>query len=226
MSSILKALKKLENETLPHGNDQSWSQKIDTRKAINRRMKGPWLFNRLVFVLFIAIVVVVVSLLILEKGPYFKKQLFQVNNPPPARKERPEPTLISVKKRVPKKKGIQPLQSKPINYQKKESLKQVLPEKDRSLIIPEKKSTSPGFEQQNIPPGRKQAHIRQMDDSKYKLEAIVWSNNPESRFAVINGQIVKPGASFEGMKVTRINRDSVTVFFQEEELNLRFQIEK
>ncbi len=50
-----------------------------------------------------------------------------------------------------------------------------------------------------------------IDDSRLKLQAIAWSNNPEKRIAVINDHIVREGSSIEGVQVTMIKEDEVVV---------------
>ncbi len=44
-----------------------------------------------------------------------------------------------------------------------------------------------------------------------RLEGIIWSDSPKSRFAVINGKIVRQGGTVEGVRVTRIAVDHVRV---------------
>jgi len=43
------------------------------------------------------------------------------------------------------------------------------------------------------------------------LEGIVWSEAPESRFAMIDGQIVRQGGTIQGVRVIRIAEDHVLV---------------
>ena len=59
MSSILKALKRLENEQPQQDDGQSQIRKIDTKKTMNKRAKGTWLFNRVLSLSFIFIFLVV-----------------------------------------------------------------------------------------------------------------------------------------------------------------------
>ncbi len=49
------------------------------------------------------------------------------------------------------------------------------------------------------------------NDSKFKLQAIAWSNDPKKRIAVVNDLVVKEGSSIEGARVTRVGRDEVIV---------------
>jgi type II secretory pathway component PulC len=60
-------------------------------------------------------------------------------------------------------------------------------------------------------------------DLTFKLEALVWSTNPESRFAVISGQIVKVGQSIRGASVTEIERDYVALKSGDQTWQLRIK---
>jgi hypothetical protein len=60
-------------------------------------------------------------------------------------------------------------------------------------------------------------------DQPFKLEALVWSTNPESRFAVISGQIVKVGQSIRGASVTEIDRDYVALKSGDQTWQLRIK---
>lgn len=48
-------------------------------------------------------------------------------------------------------------------------------------------------------------------DAGLKLEALAWVTAPESRFAVINSQIVREGDLIEGAKVERIEKEQVVL---------------
>ena len=50
-------------------------------------------------------------------------------------------------------------------------------------------------------------------DSRIELQAIAWSPDPADSFAVINNRILHEGQSFDGITITRIGRDDVA--FQE-----------
>jgi hypothetical protein len=53
--------------------------------------------------------------------------------------------------------------------------------------------------------------LSRLDDSKLKVMAIAWSDDPQRRLAVLNGHIVKEGESVEGYSVTQIRKDDVIV---------------
>jgi hypothetical protein len=48
-------------------------------------------------------------------------------------------------------------------------------------------------------------------DLDLKLEGIIWSETPGSRYAMIDGKIVKQGGTIQGVKVIRIAEDHVMV---------------
>jgi hypothetical protein len=48
-------------------------------------------------------------------------------------------------------------------------------------------------------------------DAGLKLEALAWASAPESRFVIINSQIVREGEMIEGVKVERIEKEQVVL---------------
>lgn len=63
------------------------------------------------------------------------------------------------------------------------------------------------------------------EEARFKLEAIVWAESPQSRFAVINGHIVRIGGSLEGVSVTAIEKDHVAARSKGREWKMRFVVE-
>jgi len=68
VSSILKALKKLEKHSVRQDTAQSWPA-LDTKQTIAKRVKGEWLLNKLVSTLFAAVILVGAGWLILSQKP-------------------------------------------------------------------------------------------------------------------------------------------------------------
>ncbi|OQY60422.1 MAG: hypothetical protein B6245_01570 [Desulfobacteraceae bacterium 4572_88] len=68
VSSILKALKKLEKHSVRQDTAQSWPA-LDTKQTIAKRVKGGWLLNKLVSTLFAAVILVGAGWLILSQKP-------------------------------------------------------------------------------------------------------------------------------------------------------------
>lgn len=53
--------------------------------------------------------------------------------------------------------------------------------------------------------------LSRLDEAKLKVMAIAWAEDPARRLAVLNGYIVKEGESVEGFSVTQIRKDDVIV---------------
>jgi hypothetical protein len=53
--------------------------------------------------------------------------------------------------------------------------------------------------------------VEPLEDSKLRLQAISWSEKPENRIAVINSNILREGDSVEGFRIIQIYQDEVLV---------------
>lgn len=61
-------------------------------------------------------------------------------------------------------------------------------------------------------PGRSpEDSLSRLDESKLKVMAIAWADDPARRLAVVNGHIVKEGESVEGYNVMQIRKDDIIV---------------
>jgi type II secretory pathway component PulC len=72
----------------------------------------------------------------------------------------------------------------------------------------------------------KQIPVRVENDSILKLQAIAWSDDPQSRIAVIDGQIVREGETISGASIIHINENEVIIKENGEELRLLFKLQK
>ena len=216
MSSILKALKKLENEVLQQSEDQPLLQEIDTKKTISQHVRRYLLFNRFFFVLFAAVTLTIGGWLV------FSHKLFLP--------ERPSPGHVfpaKIDKKVAKIAPIpvQKAPAKPITLSKKETRPTVLTKKEPPATEPAKRSEAPAIKSRKQPIVKQPITADRFEEPRLKVEAIIWSNYVKSRFAVINGHIVRVGESVEGMSVEHIGRNYVTVRSGEKEFKLRFRLE-
>ncbi len=84
MSSILNALKKLENEM---AQQSSLLKEIDPKKTIRRKSMGTWLFYSLISAFFTAIILIGGGWLILQQKPALMKLLY----PSPSEEKKSEP---------------------------------------------------------------------------------------------------------------------------------------
>jgi hypothetical protein len=228
----LDALKKAEKESPRLDVSPSLPKRIDTQRAVNQRVRGTWLFRR-------GLTAGVVILLV-GAGLWFvlgSKDLWvQKESPasPPASKA-PAGTRVASPESGDRSTAGEDRQEIPREPAPKalapsgEKGARVEPvRKDESgPVRPQGKTQKPAGAENN----RRQAVEvsspvqAQGDESRYKLEAIVWSNNAESRFAVINGQIVRGGGAVGGLSVLEIGRDHVEVRSGGRAWKMRFTVE-
>lgn len=95
------------------------------------------------------------------------------------------------------------------------------------VLVPEQKETSSEVAetiiQEHVPlPSEQQLTPETEDDSSsFKLEMIAWSENAKSRFAVINGRIVRIGTAIEGAVVEEIGKAHVALRSEKRQWELR-----
>ena len=216
MSSILKALKKLENEVPQQSEEQPLLQEIDAKKTISQHVRRHFLFNRFFFVLFAAVTLTIGGWLV------FSHKLFLP--------ERPSPRHV-VPAKIDKKVAkialipVHKAPAKPITLSKKETRPTALTKKEPPATDPVKRAEAPAIKSQNESIVKQPITADRFEESRLKVEAIIWSNYVKSRFAVINGHIVRAGESVEGFSVEHIGRDYVAVRSGEKEWKLKFRLE-
>ena len=226
MSSILKALKKLEAETTEFSEERFLPQKINRKRAFGQRAKESWLYERLLSISICTVILILgvwfffnrETLLVVERSPQTQgietpagratvssdpypgsTPLKAGHSSPPLKEPRESPATAAV--RNPSKPTAPPLESAP----EVESHDTALPPLQSRDVA------------ESLPPEIAQANLR--------LEAIVWSNKAESRFAVINGRIVRTGGMVAGIVVTEIGRDYVSLKSGRQNWKMEFRLE-
>ncbi|MFC1811475.1 general secretion pathway protein GspB [Thermodesulfobacteriota bacterium] len=238
MSSILKALKKLEN-TYPEQNDSLFrSQRIRLLKTTPRSAKGFWSFTKWFFIIFTVLALSAGGWLILSRKPQEKpldwvakketesvkstrlpdKMSSFLNLP---QKETPAASLIKKSdsiKTVKKKPGFarKPLEKTPAPELKKEikpTEARRLSDKKPGLVLAPKEMSVTETEKEFEPKIKSEPFaelpVKQVSETGLELQAIAWSGDTGSRIAVINGRIVREGGSVEDVSIVRINQDDV-----------------
>ncbi len=221
MSSILKALKKLENGFSEQREIRPSLQKRRTKKAIHHRVTGTWLYNQRFFIIFAVVILAVGGWLILNRKPreegtvlVAKTEIKPVKSVDLPEKKTFIPNMVQKKRPI---SASKPRKKAPALFAKKD----IKPAKP--LNLPEKKASMPDMDQmeastrediekseQNTKAERfASIPVKQVNETRLKLQAIAWSSEPESRIAVINGRIVREGGSVEGVFVTNIGKDEV-----------------
>lgn len=201
MSAILKALRKIQQESGREGEPGSFPRKLDTKRVISQRAKKGQLFRRLAGFAAIALVLSGGLVLAVSYKPFFISPL--PSAPVPASQEREEA------RQDPLKAGIGPLGL----------AERPAPETTRSSArIPAEKARAgeemKGFPSERVPQAAglsREIYPRAESAPLLELQAIVWSDDPESCFAVINGRIVRTGGTVDGVAVSEIGKDSVSL---------------
>lgn len=276
MSSILKALKKLEKEFPQQDEAVSWPQKIDTKKAISKRAKGTWLFNKFMSVFFVTVILAAGVWLILSQKPLWMKGIFPgialLNQNGQAGKTASIPVRKKVKKGPVPVSRTETVQEKQPSHSVSKISRQDLPQKDTGAVkygeksdrikkvdqkmpahvrkasenslkpvsrsLSETEISRPGLHKRETSalkevekPGpdkmsedTKSIPARVTDDSRLELQAIAWSIDAKKRIAVINGRVVREGATIEGVSIARIGKDEVVVLEGKELWKLVFTI--
>ncbi len=248
MSSILKALKKLEKEQPHEKTFESVTQTIDVKSSINREAKKDR-FKRKISAGVLGIGLIVGAVFLIWKlAPFSGKpeapiKIASIASKPiekkvPEVKSKPaEPRPNPEKKTASKIPSMPPPKKIPQQIQK--------PDKDDSVLNePAEKSneeTEPKLQPiqkqpvlekidnpisetnkkslKNESPTKKR---KPMDNFGLTLQAIAWSDNPERRFAVIDNSIVREGGTVNGVHITGIYEDYVSLLSDNKEGELRY----
>lgn len=229
MSSILRALKKLESENPQQDESQSWSGKIDTKKAINERAIRNWRFRKVFSMFFIVVIIVVAAWFVLSKKPSLVRQTvtdFVSLNPD---KKGVSMTPLPAKKKVrkipmPDGRTDTAQRKPPVSVSGSEFAARLPARQTIPPMSDVEESEKPSKEDLRPLTARKPAPPEDMGELRLKLQAIVWSSDPKERMAVINGSILREGESIEGFSIARIDADVVVVREGAAEWKLAFEL--
>jgi hypothetical protein len=219
LSSILKALKKLEQESPDQESTQSLPKKIDTKKAINRRVQANWRLNKLYSIVLIAIVLLTAGWLTLTHNPFLTQKPTSVPKSDKKNNENKVLEAMPPERNVPKESKIATAKNKapspgPVRYVNNEVPRNPTPHGKKTPLDIPRRLEAPEAPLSRAPAPMAAKPLTPLElkkDTRFELQAIAWSNSAESRIAVINGQILREGGSIEGVRVTRIDMDEVIV---------------
>jgi hypothetical protein len=201
VSAILKALRRVENESVRRdetGNETPPTpKKLDPKKAIRDQYKKNWTLQRLLMVLLPLLTLAIAGWVVISYKPFLLPEsstaaVKSTNSTSPLSEPSvkvDEPVLEDRRKRSE-------------TATPSVTLAQEKHAPSKALTKKEKKTTPDSATGEEEGPSAR--------DPEFKLQAIVWSEVPESRFAVINGVIVRAGGMIEGVSVTEIGRDYVS----------------
>ncbi len=227
MSTILKALKKLEHELPDESDTHPGARKSTTRQTLGRRAKRFMRIHKSFWIFTGLITLTVAAWLIYF--PLFPDSRKSVSTSVPDKpdkiiKKTASARQIEKQKQIPAQvKELLPDMPIPASRSQKKSSKKKVPRKAATSVKSTRsfKSTQP-----SLPPkilGSKSISVKSLEDSKLKLQAISWSENPDNRIAVINGSIMREGESIEGFRIVQIGQDDVVVRAGQNERKLVFR---
>jgi len=235
LSAILEALKRIEREPQQTGL-QSLPQQLDPRKSLEKRLRRQWFRRRMMTLSFLLPLLGVGTWAVIEYKPWASPGRSIPALHSDASKDAPKPAVVPPKSRrgtLSSPSVIEKAPGKTGSPRPKidgetgfipNADRAFIPNADRSLkssskeVRQETQEASPAIRTQKSP-------SQSPGEPDLKLDALVWSSNPRSRFAVINGQIVRAGESVRGASITEIERDHVVLKSENKTWELRLNIQ-
>jgi hypothetical protein len=204
VSSILRALKKLDEDSLSQANPRG-DAKIKMRQLVDRKNRRPWQIHRVLVVLLVLLLSsTTVYLLIKGQGTGRQENIKKgdaekVTVNPVAPPQRVTPAKTPVATVVAGAGTSEPRQPAPIPIQ---PLVQVAP--SRPVVEPVITPTSPAEETET-------RSISKTNLPLLILNGTLWSETPERRVALINDRYLKEGDDLNGVTILQIAKNSVTL---------------
>ncbi len=224
MSSILKALRKLEKDSPRHGDSQP--HPVDVKQTVETGVKEKQNLYKLFFVLFAALILVFGSLFILSRKTVPKEKSTMVSS---VRKQvtyrkKEEPVRITSVPAGPAKKRKAAL-SKPQDRLKKRAIPPDSHQKELLSINKTDKDTPPSIKNRMHKVKGPKLPFKSAGSSGLKLQAIAWNSDPKQRITVVNGRILREGSSIEGALVIYIDKNDVSFQKGDEQWRQKFGLQ-
>jgi cytoskeletal protein RodZ len=230
LSSILKALKKLDEDSMslePGTNEQK--QEIKMRQMVTRRTRAPRVMNRIFFIILVVLLVglaalIFMSSIISNKKPLVTKKQDDIPKKPAltqlprqsptltkdSQKESPEeskPPAAGGERLKPSTKEPFPVSGQPVQPDTSRAAETIQPAADQKLDNQAANQEQLIKQTETEPPG-------------LILNGVLWSDNPDRRVALINDRYLKEGDVFEGVSVVKIERKAVILQLGEKKWTL------
>jgi len=220
LSSILKALKKLEEESLHHKMIYPGSSGRGKDIMVNRsRFALTWPYKVFITLCFLTAFLVIARWVTLSNAPVLVQQDHEKSVLPqqvkPIKPVAPEkvqsaleaPSNTIAEDLFTEKNPAQATSDKSQQMDNENSDLLSTFSQQTPLVSPSAPSTA--FEVKEASPISLSSIEEYSDDTRLKLQAIAWSSNPEKRMAMINNQIVREGSSIQGISVIHILENQV-----------------
>lgn len=207
MSSILKALKKIEGRKVdsnlpvwPHGsNTAEYASSPVHRNRQYQKILG--------FLIVLCIIALSVKLF---RGPDPEPEPAVAHNPPPSSSQPSEKPTPGKPPEVLKTDAVQ-FPGTAVSQSSSTEAPSTTSKAPVPPSPPAEPADPPGPEQSTEPVLSETFGAPPAESAGLSLMALVWSTEPESRFIVINGKIVREGANLQGSTVVRIEEEYVVM---------------
>jgi len=216
LSSILKALKKLENEHARSGDQIALPQKLGTKRNISRWEITSGRFSTLLWVVLAGVVITVVAgVIIYVRQPAGPETVTAAAPVTPART-----AVKKIQRQTPLVSAREPVRVRKPNNRPTPSSVPPVPSAGGASGPPVQTSAEKSKKRPPPPvPVRRTAVKPKVSpevnlpilSSELTLQAISWSVDPKSRIAVINSNVIREGGLVAGYSITRIDKNQVLV---------------
>ena len=226
MSSILKALKKLESQAADQNHVRFWRPKNHMQNDDHEQINGHLRSKKSYVIIFAGFVFAVGAGLILsqklhEKKPGLITQKEAALQKPAHLPEKKAAIPDRIQKKLSSRKDVKKFEpiakavkATPPSAHKSRRNTAVLSNKKTSPLKQARKETVAGKRSEK--PGQNtkadrfaSMPVKRANQTNIELQAIAWSNDPKSRLAVINGLILRERESIDNVIVMHIGRDAV-----------------
>ena len=252
MSSILRALRKLENAVPDTERVHSLPIHMGSDSGTGRRNRG---LRRLSMVLGGLVVLILLffsavylygrNFTLIQKilpnwGAYPSDRQTKISQPvkippvaqksnktvPPQRKPRSNKRVTQPAAPQPKASSNLPRRSPNTSTATSSAAKRIPPSKKISPRTARASSAATRSRRRNIPASTPPLprKTKTLNDDGIKVQAIAWSEDPQDRITVINGKILREGDTFEELTIADIQQDSVIVRKGTKSMTIEFRI--
>lgn len=231
MSSILRALKKLDEDSISRENTPG-EQNVKMKHIVHRPTKTSRVINRALFVV-VALLLVVTAILIRGWNPRPQEertpQSTKEQSPQPQEGQsqeeqspRPEKNRLSQPE---KEQPSQPIEGRALQLQEERPIQ---PEsKQRRRLERMGEGIPPIQRPMGKIPGRKtnepKPSIKETKHPELSLEGILWSQEAARRLALINNRYLKEGDKIQGVSILQIGKTEVTLQLGDEKWTVRLK---
>lgn len=205
MSSILRALKKLDEDTLPREPGPG-GNKIKIGRMVHRETGTQKIFTRLLFAASLVILLGTAVWIIIHST---QKPAVDPGPVDPGQKQETgvQPVQPTTERRETVEKPAVPAVA---GEASREAIAIDPPQLDYSAQITTKAPPTPSLDKSPSPTGNiPQKTVQETGTPTFILKGILWSDTPARRIAMIDGHYLKEGDSLQGVTILRIEPNAV-----------------